>query len=183
MPEQCYAVIKDTVNMKFEHPFSHKKCSFKCTQILIIPAFSMTAHKAQGQTLDCVIIDLESCKGTEAPYVMVSQVTSLQGLLILRPFQKKKIQSHQSEDVRQELKQIKLLCLQTIMKTGNTIESAAPQEKLSNTNFRDRIGQDESANVSTNHNMTLATRQLQQLQTDNLCLTGPSTTLSSAAQI
>ena len=69
------------------------------------------------------------------------------------------------------------------MKTGNTIESAAAQEKLSNTNFRDRIGQDESADVSTNHNMTLATRQLQQLQTDNLCLTDPSTTLSSAAQI
>ena len=104
MPEQCYAVIKDTVNMKFEHPFSHKKCSFKRTQILIIPAFSMTAHKAQGQTLDRVIIDLESCKGTEAPYVMVSRVTSLQGLLILRPLQKKKIQSRQSEDVRQELK-------------------------------------------------------------------------------
>ena len=73
MPEQCYAVIEDTVNMKFEHPFSHKKCSFKCTQILIIPAFSMTAHKAQGQTLNhIIIIDLESCKGTEAPYVMVS---------------------------------------------------------------------------------------------------------------
>ena len=69
------------------------------------------------------------------------------------------------------------------MKTGNTIESAAPQAKLSNTNFRDRIGQDKSADVSTNHNMTLATHQLQQLQTDNLCLTGPSTTLSSAAQI
>ena len=106
MPEQCYAVIKDTINMKFEHPFSHKKCSFKRTQILIISAYSMTAHKAQGQTLDHVIIDPESCKGTEAPYVMVSQVTSLQGLLILRPFQKKKIQSCQSEDFRQELKQI-----------------------------------------------------------------------------
>ena len=69
------------------------------------------------------------------------------------------------------------------MRTGNAIESAAAQEKLSNTNFRDRIGQDKSADVSIDHNMTLATCQLQQLQTDNLCLTGPSTTLSSAAQI
>ena len=101
----------------------------------------------------------------------------------MRPFQKKKIQSRQLEDVRQELKQIELIHLQTIMKTGNTIESVAAQEKLSNTNLRDRIGQDESTDMSTDHNMTLATCQLQQLQTDNLCLTGPSTTLSSAAQI
>ena len=53
--------------------------------------------------------------------------------------------------------------IQTIMKTGNTIESAAAQEKLSNTYLRDRIGQDESADVSTDHNLTLETRQLQQL--------------------
>ena len=47
----------------------------------------MTAHKAQGQTMKKVLVDfkLESCKGTESPYVMVSQVASLEGLLILRP--------------------------------------------------------------------------------------------------
>ena len=103
--------------------------------------------------------------------------------LDLETISKKEDSKSPVRDVRQELKRIELLRLQTIMKTGNTIESAAAQEKLSNTNFRDRIGQDESADVSTNHNMTLATHQLQQLQTDNLCLTGPSTTLSSAAQI
>ncbi|KAJ3916320.1 hypothetical protein F5877DRAFT_15076, partial [Lentinula edodes] len=68
-----------------------------------------TTHKAQGQTLDSAIIDLESCRGTEAPYVMVSRVKTLDGLLVLRPFQLKKIQCRQSEDSRSENKRLQLL--------------------------------------------------------------------------
>lgn len=49
-----------------------------------MPAFAMTAHKAQGQTLEKVVVDLECCRGTESPYVMISRVTSLNGLLLLQ---------------------------------------------------------------------------------------------------
>ncbi|KAJ3878153.1 hypothetical protein F5879DRAFT_762646, partial [Lentinula edodes] len=69
----------------------------------------MTAHKAQGQTLATAIIDIESCRGTESPYVMASRVKSLDGLLILRPFQLKKIQCRQSEDSRNEHARLKYL--------------------------------------------------------------------------
>ncbi|KAG1851156.1 hypothetical protein F4604DRAFT_1547386, partial [Suillus subluteus] len=62
----------------------------------------MTTHKAQGQTMQCAIIDLESCSGTDAPYVMLSCVTSLDGLLVLCPFNKKKICCCQSEDTHLE---------------------------------------------------------------------------------
>jgi len=94
----------------------------KRTQLPIAPAFAMTAHKAQGQTLDKVIIDLESCKGTESPYVMVSRVTSLNGLLILRPFKFSKIKCHQSQDTRQEIKRLNRLRLRTIAKIGTSEE-------------------------------------------------------------
>ena len=92
LPKQHVVALQDTVDMTFIHPFSKTKCTIKHTQIPPIPAFSMTAYKAQSQTLSNVIIDLQSCQGTEAPYVMALRVTSLQGLLILRPFDKKKIQ-------------------------------------------------------------------------------------------
>jgi hypothetical protein len=84
--------------MSFINPFSRKKCQIKHTQLPISPGFTMMTHKAQGQTLLRTIIDLEGCTGTEAPFVMLSQVTSLQGLLILRPFNRKRISCHQSED-------------------------------------------------------------------------------------
>jgi hypothetical protein len=64
----------------------------------------MTAHKAQGQTLSDAIVDLADRHGTEVPYVMASWATSLEGLLILRPFEKKKgrypVNSHKKLDKR-----------------------------------------------------------------------------------
>ncbi|KAG1877560.1 hypothetical protein F4604DRAFT_1528769, partial [Suillus subluteus] len=62
----------------------------------------VTAHKAQGQTMKNAIINLAGASGTKSPYVMVSRVKSLQGLLILRPFDKNKITCRRSEDARCE---------------------------------------------------------------------------------
>ncbi|KAG2130576.1 hypothetical protein BD769DRAFT_1289998, partial [Suillus cothurnatus] len=70
-------------------------------------------HKAQGQIMQCAIIDLESCSGTEAPYVMLSCGRSLEGLLVLHPFSKKKICCHQSEDTCLEEKHQCVLAQQT----------------------------------------------------------------------
>ncbi|KAF8351780.1 hypothetical protein F5887DRAFT_871267, partial [Amanita rubescens] len=67
----------------------------------------MTAHKSQGQTMEKAIIDFESCRGTEAPYVMASRVRSLAGLLIFRPFSMKKIRCNTSEDMRKEDERLK----------------------------------------------------------------------------
>ena len=69
-PINGYSVaLEDTVDMQFTHPYSLKKCMIKHTQVLILPAFAMTAHKSQGQTLPKVVLDLECCHGTEYPYL------------------------------------------------------------------------------------------------------------------
>jgi len=130
LTEHQAAVLEDTTDMRFINPFSHKKCTIKRTQVPILPAFAITAHKAQGQTLLNVIIDLQSCRGTESPYVMVSRVTSLDGLLLLRPFDKKKIQCRQSEDSREEMKRLHLLHLQTAIQYGTAIERILAQKEL-----------------------------------------------------
>ena len=95
-------ILEDTVDMSFIHPYLKRKCTIHRTQVPILPAFAMTVHKAQGQSLSNVIVDLESCFGTESPYVMVSRATSFAGLLILRPFHKYKIRCRQSQDSRNE---------------------------------------------------------------------------------
>ncbi|KAJ7101111.1 hypothetical protein C8R44DRAFT_586374, partial [Mycena epipterygia] len=73
----------------------------------------MTAHKAQGKTMDVVIMDLESTSGTESPYVMMSRATSLAGVYILRPSKKKAIQRRPSQDVREEFRRMDMLYHQT----------------------------------------------------------------------
>ncbi|KAJ7148129.1 hypothetical protein C8R43DRAFT_862435, partial [Mycena crocata] len=73
----------------------------------------ITAHKAQGKTLDACIVNFESCFGTESPYVMISRATSLEALVILAPFSRSVICCHQSEDVRNEFRRMKYLALKT----------------------------------------------------------------------
>ena len=170
--KQSVVVLQDTTDMKFIHPYSHKICTIKRTQIPIMPAFAMTAHKAQGQTMDKVIVDLESCHGTESPYVMISRVKSLNGLHILRPFNISKIQCRQSEDTRRELQRLNFLQLLTIADLGDPLESARAQEALSKTKNRDQFFT-ENREENDSHTSD-STRRLHRLQQQNIHLTSMS---------
>ena len=121
--------LQDVTELDFIHPHSKKRCKIKRTQLPIQPAFSMTSYKSQGLSLDRVIVDIESCSGSEAPYVMVSRVKSLDGLMILRPFDRSKICCNLKQDLRDELKRQRLLELATLARYGEgRIASEAAQQ-------------------------------------------------------
>ena len=144
-------VLQETVDITFKHPHSGKQCKIKRTQLPITPGFAMTAHKAQGQTMKKVIIDIESVRGTEAPYVMVSHVTSLDGLLILRHFRREKIKCRQSEDLRTECQRLENLRLDTISEFGSPQEIAAlvaASGRNSNNSHSNQIQNDTSSSDS-----------------------------------
>ncbi len=169
LDEQSVVVLQDTTDMRFVHPYSHKVCTIKRTQVPIMPAFAMTAHKAQGQTMDKVIVDLEGCHGTESPYVMLSRVKSLDGLRILWPFSIRKIQCRQSEDARRELQRLNFLQLLTITELGDALESAHAQDALSRSKYRYQIF---AENCEENDSHTSdSIRRLHRLQQINLHLT------------
>ncbi|KAJ7177011.1 hypothetical protein C8R46DRAFT_829436, partial [Mycena filopes] len=73
----------------------------------------MTAHKAQGKTLEACVVNLTACKGSESPYVMLSRATSLEGVVILTPFPQQKICCRQNEDLRLEFRRMAYLALKT----------------------------------------------------------------------
>lgn len=93
--------------------YSRTRISVKRTQLPIQPSFAMTEFKAQGKTLPGAIIDLVDCVGSQAPYVMLSRVTNLQNLFILRSFGHSKIRCHLSEDLRIEDLRLEELALHT----------------------------------------------------------------------
>ena len=93
-------ILPDSTDLKFEHGGSHKRCTVKRKQVPIEPGFAMTVHKAQGWTMERVIVDLAGCVGTEPPYVMVSRATSLDGLLVLCDFDAQQISKRRSEELR-----------------------------------------------------------------------------------
>ncbi|KAH6887378.1 hypothetical protein BKA70DRAFT_1122257, partial [Coprinopsis sp. MPI-PUGE-AT-0042] len=74
-----------------------------------MPAFAATVHKAQGKTLDNVIVDLATCRGCESPYVMLSRVKRWRGLFVLRDFPFQAITKKPSSFVRKEFNRLSFL--------------------------------------------------------------------------
>lgn len=128
LPERHVVALEDTQSFDLRHPFSGKNINIKRAQLPIVPAFAMTVYKAQGQTLSHAIIDLASCSGTESPYVMVSRVKSIDGLLILRPFSETKITCRMSEDGRRESKRLEFLRLRTLIQYSSAEEETHVRE-------------------------------------------------------
>eukprot|EP00973_Karenia_brevis_P068754 9559087-Karenia_brevis.AAC.1 len=60
------------------------------SQLPLAPAFSITAHSAQGRTMDAAIIDLKIGRGVDsrASYVAMTRVRRRTDLLIYRPFER-----------------------------------------------------------------------------------------------
>ena len=79
-------------NFKVKIRGSDNSVSINRTHFPLVPRFSCTAHKSQGQTLTKAIVDLVPQTGKKGvleinfAYVPLSRVRRLQDLTILRPF-------------------------------------------------------------------------------------------------
>lgn len=66
----------------------------------------------------------------ESPYVMVSRVKSIRGLIILQSFKKNRIDRRQSEDYRKERKRLSVLKLLTLQQCGCPRERQEAKDRL-----------------------------------------------------
>ena len=110
-------VISDTKSFFITHPITGRKCSIRRHQVPIQPAYAITAHRAQGQTYTHVVVDLQNAMSIEAAYVMLSRATNLNGILILRPFNFRRIhQPSRDTDRMRDADRLKVLSLQTTVR-------------------------------------------------------------------
>lgn len=130
LPDHHFPILVDTTELKFEHGGSHKRCTIRRKQVPIEPGFAMTVHKAQGQTMERVIVDLAGCIGIESAYVMVSRATSLKGLMVLRDFDIQQIKKRRSEDLRKEFLRLTCLKWQTIATYGTGEEIGDAKKRV-----------------------------------------------------
>ena len=101
---------------------------------------------------------------------MVSRVTSLEGLLILRPFKSSKIQCRLSEDTRKEFKRLEKLRLHTIVETGTMEEKAGAQILLSPPQACQA-----AANIQVENDLRVAPDHIRQHSRKRLLPKNPST--------
>ncbi|CAF1532305.1 unnamed protein product, partial [Rotaria sordida] len=89
--EQTFRIDIGDVLPKDKRPKSNRKAilSIKRRALPLVPAYCITTHKSQGQTLNNVVIDLKLPNETDdiaAIYVPLSRVKHLTDLVILRHF-------------------------------------------------------------------------------------------------
>ena len=125
-----YPIMPDTIYIRVRASKSKQMITIKRTQVPLIHAFAITAHKSQGQTIDKAVVDLTACHGTEAPYVMLSRVRRLDDLLILRAFPISKIRCRLSEDSRREQTRIYFHHLTTMLRYGTPQEQELATTEL-----------------------------------------------------
>lgn len=106
--------LPETTSCKLKNFYSKAEFRFSRSQLPIMPAFAYTDYKAQGRTMEKVIVDLQSCRNLQSVYVMLSRAKSLDGLLILRDFQSKQLCNPLSGDLRTELNRLDALALETV---------------------------------------------------------------------
>lgn len=125
------AILAETVDIHKKNPSDGKMVKWKRQQLPLQPGFAITDYKAQGKTFSNVIIDLHSARSAQSAYVMLSCATSLEGLLVLRPFHsnQKKLMGHVSLDFRsdaarlQQLAQNTAQCVATTHKGGSSVHN------------------------------------------------------------
>jgi hypothetical protein len=165
LPDYHVVSLRDTTDIVFKHPHSGASVLVKRTQVPILPAFAMTAHKAQGKTLPACVVNFTGCHGTESPYVMVSRATSLEGLVILTPFSKDKICCRRSQDVRDEFRRLRYLALQTVTCHGTEAEAASARSTL-----KAEYGRTGRQEIDVDAPASDAADRVQQLQRENAAI-------------
>jgi hypothetical protein len=87
-----------------------RKVKLERRQIAIVPGYAFTDYKAQGQTMECVIVDISKPpSGVLSPfsvYVALSRSRGRQSIRILRDFDPSLFMHHPSEDLRVEMRRL-----------------------------------------------------------------------------
>ena len=131
-PREVVALM-ETVTFTIQNPVTKANITITCKQLPILSAFAMTDYKSQGKTLARAILDIESCPSIYSLYVMLCRVKSLDSVLILRPFDKKRLhpRSTDSTHFKTESKRLRYLCDRTMV--------GIPHNPLANVHLLDMI--------------------------------------------
>ena len=115
VPLTCY--VKDT---KCTLP-SGKLLMVNRSQMAVVPNFAMTDFGSQGRTRPFNVCDIHNCANHLSAYTQLSRGSTLEGTLIVQPFDPSKLTGGISGTLRQEFRELEMLDEITKMRWEETI--------------------------------------------------------------
>ena len=85
LPHSVIPILPEKTSFKYNIP-GQKGYNVSRSQLPLLPAYTYTANKIQGQSLKHALVDLKSAQGTQALYVMIFHTMVLDNLVITRWF-------------------------------------------------------------------------------------------------
>jgi len=116
LPSNYVPVYPVKLKCKYTHKIEDGSSitrDFQRTQLPVTPAFAFTEFKCQGATLEKAIVDLNDGNIKSGVYVMLSRVQKLQDLMILRPFNRSKLDTTVETDLKEELEWLEKCFIKT----------------------------------------------------------------------
>lgn len=103
--------------LKFSIEVDGERVKMERRQLAIVPGYAFTDYKAQGQTMECVIVDISNpptghLSGFSA-YIALSRSRGRKTIRILRDFDAALFMHHPSEDLRAEMSRLEWLDAET----------------------------------------------------------------------
>ncbi len=103
--------------------FAYDNCgrhfSVSREQLPLLPAYAYVDYKCQGRSLSHAIVDLCGCRSLQSAYVMLSRVSCLNNLGVLRWFSPNKIESTLKPQFRREFERLDMLAKKTKTKMSS----------------------------------------------------------------
>ncbi|CAF0996619.1 unnamed protein product [Didymodactylos carnosus] len=115
--------VKPLLSKAVHKPLRNTRITVTRKQLPFVPAYAITTHKSQGQTMAKIIVDLVYLTSknaeTASAYVPLSGVKRLEDLAIYRPFPYKSLLVQPTSDQTSELRRLETLNTPTLYRYQN----------------------------------------------------------------
>ncbi|TFK82753.1 hypothetical protein K466DRAFT_499733 [Polyporus arcularius HHB13444] len=108
LPENVIPLVHQVRKVKCKLP-NGKVIEINHDQVPVVPNFAMTDFASQGRTRPDNVCDIQNCKNHQSVYTCLSRGSTLDGTIIVQPFNASKLRGCIAGSLRQEFRELELL--------------------------------------------------------------------------
>ena len=120
LPEDVLPITTSTQRVKCDLPDDGVQ-TIRREQVWLLPNFAMTDFASQGRTCPFNPVDIRYSRTHQSMYTCLSRSATLQGTLILKPFDESKLRGGMAPDLAREMRELEILDFMTNLRLDGKV--------------------------------------------------------------